>query len=53
MIAGYLFAHASLIDVPFYLAGGLKIGYDLLLFKAFKARRADRVQGDHESAGGS
>jgi len=52
MIAGYLFAHASLIDVPFYLAGGLKIGYDLLLFKAFKSTRADRVQGDHEGAGG-
>jgi MFS family permease len=39
MIAGYLFAHASLIDVPFYLAGGLKIGYDLLLFKAFQSTR--------------
>ena len=48
MIAGYLFAHPSLIDVPFYLAGGLKIGYDLLLFKAFKSTRGDR-----ESAGGS
>jgi len=39
MIAGYLFAHASMIDVPFYLAGGLKIGYDLLLFRAFQATR--------------
>jgi MFS family permease len=41
MIAGYLFAHPSLIDVPFYLAGGLKIAYDLLLFKAFKSTRVD------------
>jgi predicted MFS family arabinose efflux permease len=39
MIAGYLFAHASLIDVPFYVAGTLKIAYDLLLLRAFRATR--------------
>jgi len=33
--AGLLFARLSLINVPFFLAGGLKIVYDLLLYKAF------------------
>jgi len=37
MIAGYFFAHASLIDLPFYVAGVLKIAYDLLLYRAFSA----------------
>ena len=36
MIAGYFFAHPSLIDAPFYVAGVLKIAYDLLLFRAFR-----------------
>lgn len=36
MFAGLLFAHASLIDVPFYLAGAVKIAYDLLLYRAFR-----------------
>jgi MFS family permease len=39
MIVGFLFSHPSLIDVPFYLAGGLKIVYDLLLYRAFVAVR--------------
>jgi hypothetical protein len=30
-----LFARPSLIDVPFFIAGTLKIGYDLLLYRAF------------------
>ena len=37
LFAGMLFAHHSLIDVPFYLAGTLKIAYDLLLYSAFVA----------------
>lgn len=43
--AGLLFAHPSLINVPFLLAGGLKIAYDLLLYKAFvgvQAHQEDR-----------
>ena len=39
LLAGLLFMHPSLIDVPFYIAGGLKIVYDLLLFRAFRAVR--------------
>ena len=37
VLAGLLFAQPALISVPFYLAGGLKIAYDLLLFRAFRA----------------
>jgi predicted MFS family arabinose efflux permease len=37
LFAGLLFAHPSLINVPFYIAGVLKIAYDLLLFRAFRA----------------
>jgi MFS family permease len=33
--AGLLFTKPELINVPFYLAGGLKIAYDLLLYRAF------------------
>lgn len=36
MIAGYLLARPSLIDLPFYIAGILKIVYDLLLLQAFR-----------------
>jgi MFS family permease len=39
LFAGFLFARPSLINVPFVLAGSLKIGYDLLLFRAFRAVR--------------
>ena len=37
LFAGLLFARPSLIDVPFYIAGALKIAYDLLLFRAFRS----------------
>jgi len=33
--AGIMFSHPSLISVPFFIAGGLKIFYDLLLYRAF------------------
>jgi len=39
LFAGLLFARPSLIDVPFFLAGGLKIVYDLLLYRSFAAIR--------------
>ena len=34
-LAGLLFARPALIDVPFFIAGALKITYDLLLYRAF------------------
>jgi hypothetical protein len=37
LFAGLLFARPSLINVPFFLARGLKIIYDLLLYRAFAA----------------
>jgi predicted MFS family arabinose efflux permease len=35
-LAGLLLASAGLVNVPLFLAGGLKIGYDLLLYWNFK-----------------
>jgi MFS family permease len=35
LFAGFLFAKPSLISVPFYIAGALKILYDFLLYKEF------------------
>jgi MFS family permease len=39
LIAAPLFAVPGLASVPFFLAGGLKIVYDLALWRAFRARR--------------
>jgi MFS family permease len=35
VFAGFMFARPTLINAPFFLAGTLKITYDLLLYKAF------------------
>ena len=37
LLAGLLFARPSLINIPFFLAGTLKITYDLLLLRAFRS----------------
>jgi MFS family permease len=37
LFAGLMFARPSLINVPFFIAGTLKIIYDLLLYKEFAA----------------
>lgn len=34
-LAGLLFSRPALINYPFFIAGALKIGYDLLLYRAF------------------
>ena len=39
VFAGWMFARPSLISLPFFIAGTLKIVYDLLLYRAFAARR--------------
>jgi MFS family permease len=39
LFAGLLYASPPLVNVPFFLAGGLKILYDLLLYRAFVAIR--------------
>jgi MFS family permease len=40
VLSAPLVASASLAAVPFFLAGGLKIVYDLLLYRAFRSGRA-------------
>ncbi len=39
VLAGPLFASATLLSAPFFVAGGLKIVYDLLLYRSFKSLR--------------
>jgi len=36
LFAGFLFARPSLINIPFFIAGTLKIMYDLLLYRSFR-----------------
>jgi MFS family permease len=40
LLAGLLFARPALISVPFFLAGTLKIVYDILLYRSFSKVRA-------------
>ncbi len=40
LIAGPLFATAALASAPFVISGGLKIVYDLLLYRSFRRLRA-------------
>jgi MFS family permease len=37
LLVGFMFARPSWINVPFFITGGLKILYDLLLYKEFVA----------------
>jgi MFS family permease len=39
LLAGFLFARPSLINLPFYIAGTLKIVYDLILYFSFRKFR--------------
>jgi len=39
VFAGFLYARHSLMSMPFFIAGGLKVLYDLLLYRGFAARR--------------
>jgi len=39
IFAGFLFSRPALIDVPFFIAGTLKIVYDLVLYREFAAIR--------------
>ena len=39
LLAGFLFARPGLINLPFYIAGSLKIVYDLLLYFSFRKLR--------------
>jgi MFS family permease len=53
LFVGYMFARSSWINVPFFLAGALKILYDLLLYKEFVGvqpieERQQRLSKSHE-----
>ena len=39
VFTGPLLAQAALLNVPFFLSGGLKIVYDLLLYRSFKTTK--------------
>jgi MFS family permease len=39
VLAGFMFARPSLISAPFFIAGTLKIVYDILFYKSFNAIR--------------
>ena len=45
LLAGFLFARPSLISAPFFIAGTLKIIYDLLLYRQFVAIRPPEEAG--------
>jgi MFS family permease len=44
-LAGLLLAVPALFSVPFFLAGGMKIVYDLLLFKSFRSLKPPEESG--------
>jgi MFS family permease len=46
LFAGFLFGRPSLMNAPFFIAGALKILYDLLVFRAFRS-----VKPPEEAAG--
>ena len=51
VFTGPLLAHAALLSVPFFLSGGLKIVYDLLLYRNFRAIRPPEEKGTPGSKG--
>jgi len=38
-LTGIFFAVPTLLSVPFYLAGGLKIVYDIMLYRGFSTMK--------------
>jgi MFS family permease len=44
VIAGPLLAKAALLNFPFFLSGGLKIIYDILLYRSFRAIKPPEEQ---------
>ncbi len=44
-LSGQFLASPSLLGLPFFLAGGLKIIYDLLLFRSFRRLKPPEEKG--------
>lgn len=51
VLAGMLLANAALASVPLFLAGGLKIVYDLLLYRSFKGLAPPEERKPHAGSG--
>jgi MFS family permease len=49
-LSSVLMANPAMIAVPFYLAGGLKILYDLLLYRDFRSHAAPSAPSPPEGA---
>jgi MFS family permease len=43
VLAGLCLENPALLGLPFFLAGAIKIGYDLLLYRSFVLRASERV----------
>lgn len=43
-LAGYLLARPDLVNVPFFIAGGVKIVYDLWLYREFVSHKPDATE---------
>lgn len=52
LLAGPLYASAALSGVPFFLGGGLKIAYDLLLWRGFRRLRPEEERAGRPPGGG-
>ena len=52
VVTGPLLAQAALLNVPFFLSGGLKIIYDLLLYRSFRGLKPPEEE-DHSDPGKS
>ena len=48
VFTGPLLAQATLLSLPFFLSGGLKIVYDLLLYRSFQAIRPPEEKESHK-----
>lgn len=49
MLATVLVGSVGLMSLPFFLAGGLKVVYDLLLYRAFSNSEAEKAKGRNKS----
>jgi len=49
VFAGFLYARPSLMSVPFFIAGALKVVYDLLLYRGFAAAQPPE-EASHQKA---
>jgi len=44
VVTGPLLGNAALLNVPFFVSGGLKIIYDLLLYRSFRTMKPPEEQ---------